>query len=126
VTKPFSPRALLARIQAILRRLDTSDGEVVVVGRMRLDHSSHRVTVDGVEMKLGPKEFKLLQFFITHANRVFSRNQLLDEVWGDRVVVEDRTVDVHIRRLRRALETYQCESYVQTVRGAGYRFSVQD
>jgi len=68
----------------------------------------------------------LLQFFITHANRVFSRNQLLDEVWGDRVVVEDRTVDVHIRRLRRALETYQCESYVQTVRGAGYRFSVQD
>jgi len=126
VTKPFSPRALLARIQAILRRLDTSDGEVVVVGRMRLDHSSHRVTVDGVEMKLGPKEFKLLQFFITHANRVFSRNQLLDEVWGDRVVVEDRTVDVHIRRLRRALETHQCESYVQTVRGAGYRFSVTD
>lgn len=126
VTKPFSPRALLARIQSILRRLETGDGEVVSVGRMRLDHSSHRVSIDGIEMKLGPKEFKLLQFFITHANRVFSRNQLLDEVWGDRVVVEDRTVDVHIRRLRRALETYQCESYIQTVRGAGYRFSVQD
>lgn len=126
VTKPFSPRALLARIQAILRRIDTGDGEVTIVGRIRLDNASHRVTIEGAEMRLGPKEFKLLQFFILHANRVFSRNQLLDEVWGDRVVVEDRTVDVHIRRLRKALEEFNCESYIQTVRSAGYRFSAQD
>jgi two-component system phosphate regulon response regulator PhoB len=125
VTKPFSPRALLARVQAMLRRMDTGDGEVIVVGRIRLDNASHRVSIDGTDVHLGPKEFRLLQFFVQHADRVFSRNQLLDELWGDRVVVEDRTVDVHIRRLRRALEAFHCESYIQTVRGAGYRFSTR-
>jgi two-component system phosphate regulon response regulator PhoB len=126
VTKPFSPRTLLARIRALLRRLDDGAGEVIVAGRMRLDNTSHRLTIDGDEVKLGPKEFRLLQFFMLHINRVFTRNQLLDEVWGDRVVVEDRTIDVHIRRLRRALEEQGCESYIQTIRGSGYRFSVTD
>jgi two-component system phosphate regulon response regulator PhoB len=127
VTKPFSPRALLARIRALLRRFDDATlGESVVAGRMRLDTTSHRLTIDGGEVKLGPKEFRLLQFFMTHINRVFTRNQLLDEVWGDRVVVEDRTIDVHIRRLRRALEEQGCESYIQTIRGSGYRFSVTE
>ncbi len=126
VTKPFSPRTLLARIRALLRRLDDGVGEVIVAGRMRLDNTSHRLTIDGDEVKLGPKEFRLLQFFMLHINRVFTRNQLLDEVWGDRVVVEDRTIDVHIRRLRRALEEQGCESYIQTIRGSGYRFSVID
>jgi two-component system phosphate regulon response regulator PhoB len=126
VTKPFSPRTLLARIRALLRRLDDGVGEVIVAGRMRLDNTSHRLTIDGDEVKLGPKEFRLLQFFMLHINRVFTRNQLLDEVWGDRVVVEDRTIDVHIRRLRRALEEHGCESYIQTIRGSGYRFSVID
>lgn len=127
VTKPFSPRALLARIRALLRRLDDgATGEAIIAGRMRLDNTSHRLTIDGDEVKLGPKEFRLLQFFMTHINRVFTRNQLLDEVWGDRVVVEDRTIDVHIRRLRRALEEQGCESYIQTIRGSGYRFSVAD
>lgn len=127
VTKPFSPRALLARVRALLRRLDDGTGaETLIAGRLMLDTVSHRLTVDAQEVKLGPKEFKLLHFFMSHANRVFTRNQLLDEVWGDRVVVEDRTVDVHIRRLRKALEDYGCESYIQTIRGSGYRFSVQD
>jgi two-component system phosphate regulon response regulator PhoB len=125
VTKPFSPRTLLARIRALLRRLDDSsiNSEAIIAGRMRLDNISHRLMIDGDEVKLGPKEFRLLQFFMTHINRVFTRNQLLDEVWGDRVVVEDRTIDVHIRRLRRALEEQGCESYIQTIRGSGYRFS---
>jgi two-component system phosphate regulon response regulator PhoB len=126
VTKPFSPRTLLARIRALLRRVDDAAGEVIVAGRMRLDNTSHRLSIDGEEVKLGPKEFRLLQFFMMHINRVFTRNQLLDEVWGDRVVVEDRTIDVHIRRLRKALEDRQCESYIQTIRGSGYRFSVLD
>lgn len=126
VTKPFSPRALLARLQAILRRVEPDNGEVCIAGRMQVDNASHRVLVDNQEMKLGPKEFKLLQFFIQHANRVFTRDQLLSEVWGNRVVVEDRTIDVHIRRLRRTLEEVGCANYIQTVRGAGYRFSVQD
>ena len=125
VTKPFSPKALLARIQAMLRRMDSNEGEVIIIGRIRLDNASHRVAIDGMDVHLGPKEFRLLQFFITHSDRVFSRNQLLDELWGDRVVVEDRTVDVHIRRLRKALESFDCEAYIQTVRGAGYRFSIR-
>ena len=125
VTKPFSPRTLLARIRVLLRRFDDAvEGEMIVAGRMQLDNGSHRLTIDGNEVKLGPKEFRLLQFFMAHINRVFTRNQLLDEVWGDRVVVEDRTIDVHIRRLRRALEDQGCESYIQTIRGSGYRFSV--
>lgn len=124
VTKPFSPRTLIARIRALLRRYDDTASEIISAGRMQLDAISHRVTIDGIEVKVGPKEFSLLYFFMRHIDRVFTRNQLLDEVWGDRVVVEDRTIDVHIRRLRRALEEYQCESYIQTIRGSGYRFSV--
>jgi len=126
VTKPFSPRALLARIRALLRRFEDDETDIIVAGRMQLDNNSHRLTIDDQEVKLGPKEFRLLQFFMQHINRVFTRNQLLDEVWGDRVVVEDRTIDVHIRRLRRALEDHGCESYIQTIRGSGYRFSVSE
>jgi two-component system phosphate regulon response regulator PhoB len=127
VTKPFSPRALLARIQALLRRLDEGQSsDNLQAGRMLLDSQGHRVSIDGVEVKLGPKEYRLLAFFMAHHNRVFTRHQLLDEVWGDRVVVEDRTIDVHIRRLRRALEDHHCDSYIQTVRGSGYRFSVTE
>jgi two-component system phosphate regulon response regulator PhoB len=124
VTKPFSSRALLARIRALLRRFEDDETDIIVAGRMQLNNNSHRLTIDEQEVKLGPKEFRLLQFFMQHINRVFTRNQLLDEVWGDRVVVEDRTIDVHIRRLRRALEDHGCESYIQTIRGSGYRFSV--
>jgi two-component system phosphate regulon response regulator PhoB len=127
VTKPFSPRELNARIKAVLRRRapQMTDDPIEIQGLL-LDPTTHRVTGNNVNIDLGPTEFRLLHFFMGNAERVHSRSQLLDKVWGDRVFVEDRTVDVHIRRLRRALETYHCESYVQTVRGAGYRFSVQD
>ncbi len=127
VVKPFSPRALVARIQALLRRQnpDLNVTEVIEKGALKLDFASHRFTVNGEEVKLGPTEFKLMQFFMSHPNRVYSRMQLLDHVWGEHVVVEDRTVDVHIRRLRRILETVNQASVIQTVRGAGYRFSVE-
>jgi len=126
VVKPFSPRALVARVKALLRR-NTSEvgvGENIVQGDLKLDLSSYRFTVNGVEVKLGPTEFKLMQFFMSKPNRVFTRLQLLDSVWGEQVVVEDRTVDVHIRRLRKILETVDKADVIQTVRGAGYRFSV--
>ncbi|MBN2647444.1 MAG: phosphate regulon transcriptional regulator PhoB [Thiotrichales bacterium] len=130
VVKPFSPRALVARVNALLRRQHgtqgASDGQQLIAGRMCLDLESHRFYVDGEELKLGPTEFKLVQFFISHPNRVFSRAQLLDQVWGLNVVVEERTVDVHIRRLRKLLEPIQIDHYIQTIRGAGYRFSVED
>ena len=126
VIKPFSPRALVARIQALLRR--QSSGKVqsdeLVSGSMRLDLESHRFYVSDEEVKLGPTEFKLIHFFMTHANRVFSRSQLLDHVWGQNVVVEERTVDVHIRRLRKLLEPTNVADYIQTIRGSGYRFSI--
>lgn len=126
VIKPFSPRALVARIKANLRRQssDVGDKETIQSGRMCLDLKSHRFYVDDEEIKLGPTEFKLVQFFMTHANRVFSRTQLLDQVWGVNVVVEERTVDVHIRRLRKLLEPVGVADYIQTIRGAGYRFAV--
>ncbi|WP_373019451.1 phosphate regulon transcriptional regulator PhoB [Thiomicrorhabdus sp.] len=126
VVKPFSPRALVARIQALLRRQDPeqSKEDRLVAGKMQLDLSSHRFTVDQAEVKLGPTEFKLIQFFMTHPNRVYSRMQLLDQVWGENVVVEERTVDVHIRRLRKLLEPVLVADYIQTIRGSGYRFSV--
>jgi len=95
------------------------------MGQLSLDTVSHRVTVDDKPLELGPTEFRLLHFFMSHAERVFSRSQLLDQVWGNNVYIEERTVDVHIRRLRRALETHGCDKYIQTVRGAGYRFSEQ-
>ena len=126
VIKPFSPRALVARVKAILRRQspDASSAEKVTVGDLQLDLSSYRFTVKGQEVKLGPTEFKLMHFFMTHKDRVFTRVQLLDQVWGENVVVEERTVDVHIRRLRKLLAPVGGDQAIQTVRGAGYRFSI--
>ncbi len=124
VTKPFSPRELSARIKAVLRRRapQMTDDQVEVAG-LALDPTTHRVTGNGATVDLGPTEFRLLHFLMTHPERVHSRTQLLDSVWGNQVYVEERTVDVHIRRLRRALEPTQHDSLVQTVRGAGYRLS---
>ncbi len=126
VTKPFSPRELVARIQAVLRRTKTASSGLIKAGRLELDPAAHRVSANGHEVKLGPTEYRLLMFLMTHADRVYSRTQLLDRVWGANVYVEERTVDVHIRRLRKALTPADCEDYIQTVRGAGYRFSVRD
>jgi two-component system phosphate regulon response regulator PhoB len=124
LTKPFSPRELMARIKAVLRRrAPQMTDDPVETGGLRLDPSAHRVTGGGRPIELGPTEFRLLHFLMTHAERVHSRGQLLDKVWGSQVFVEDRTVDVHIRRLRRALEETGHEHLVQTVRGSGYRFS---
>jgi len=123
VCKPFSPRELIARIHAVLRRQGKGQAEALTVGRIRLDLKSHRVSIEGHEVHLGPTEFKLLHYLMEHADRVFNRNQLLDAVWGQQVVVEDRTVDVHIRRLRKALNSFGADAQVQTVRGAGYRLS---
>lgn len=126
VTKPFSTQELIARIRAVLRRtVSPSNEDIIKAGSLSLDTVSHRVMVDETPVELGPTEFRLLHFFMSHAERVFSRSQLLDQVWGNNVYIEERTVDVHIRRLRRALENYQCDKYIQTVRGAGYRFSEQ-
>ena len=99
--------------------------DIIKAGELSLDTVSHRVMVNETPVELGPTEFRLLHFFMSHAERVFSRSQLLDQVWGNNVYIEERTVDVHIRRLRRALEPYFCDKYIQTVRGAGYRFSEQ-
>ncbi len=124
ITKPFSPRELLARIKAVLRRrAPQMTDDAVEVNGLRLDPVTHRVSVGGQPLDLGPTEFRLLHFFMTHPERVHSRTQLLDQVWGDHVFVEERTVDVHIRRLRSALEATGHDALVQTVRGAGYRFS---
>ena len=127
VTKPFSIEELVARIRALLRRVtpEKSD-EAVVADGLELDPVSHRVVANGGEVHLGPTEFRLLRFFMNHQDRVFSRRQLLDRVWGKDVYVEDRTVDVHIRRLRRTLEPTGFDRFVQTVRGTGYRFSQRD
>ena len=128
VVKPFSARELLARIRAVLRRSrDDDDDGSVQVGALRIDGAAHRVfaDLDGTShpIQMGPTEYRLLHFFMTHAERVYSRTQLLDHVWGGSVYVEERTVDVHIRRLRKTLEPHQLDAMVQTVRGAGYRFS---
>ncbi len=126
VTKPFSPRELLARIKALLRRSGQSDDEdVVKIGSLTLDAASHRVQAGDETISLGPTEFKLLSFFIRHPDRVYSRDQLLDRVWGGNVYIDDRTVDVHVRRLRKALAPHDCDGLIQTVRGVGYRFSEQ-
>jgi two-component system phosphate regulon response regulator PhoB len=126
ITKPFSPRELLARINAVLRRASPgATGESLEAGGVVLDVASHRVTVDDQNVALGPTEYRLLQFFMEHPERVYSRSQLLDRVWGGNVYVEERTVDVHIRRLRKALEPSGRDSLVQTVRGSGYRFSTR-
>ncbi len=126
VTKPFSPRELLARVQAVLRRTSpASQGAPMEAGALKLDPTSHRVTAAEKTVPLGPTEYRLLQFFMEHPERVYTRSQLLDRVWGGNVYVEERTVDVHIRRLRRALEPHRCDALVQTVRGSGYRFSTR-
>jgi two-component system phosphate regulon response regulator PhoB len=124
VTKPFSPRELLARIKALLRRrAPQMTDDPVDVGGLRLDPAAHRVFGANKPLDLGPTEFRLLHFLMTHAERVHSRTQLLDQVWGDHVFVEERTVDVHIRRLRKALEPSGHDRLVETVRGSGYRFT---
>ena len=124
VVKPFSARELLARIRAVLRRTrDEDEHGAVVVGDLRIDGAAHRVIADGQSVQIGPTEYRLLHFFMTHPDRVYSRSQLLDHVWGGSVYVEERTIDVHIRRLRKTLEPHAMDGMVQTVRGAGYRFS---
>ncbi|HLS80205.1 MAG TPA: phosphate regulon transcriptional regulator PhoB [Steroidobacter sp.] len=126
VTKPFSQRELLARIKAVLRRTSgVRDSELIDAEGLVLDAAAHRVTVGGRTVSLGPTEYRLLSFFMTHAERVYSRAQLLDRVWGGNVYVEERTVDVHIRRLRKALEAFNYDRFIQTVRGSGYRFSTR-
>ena len=124
VVKPFSARELLARIRAVMRRSreDDEDGSVRV-GGLRIDGAAHRVFAHDAPVTIGPTEYRLLHFFMTHPERVYSRTQLLDHVWGGSVYVEERTVDVHIRRLRKTLEASGLDAMVQTVRGAGYRFS---
>ncbi len=129
VTKPFSPRELIARINALLRRSATSkDGGRLQTRALVLDDQSHRVFIDGKAIEIGPTEFKLLRFFMSYKDRAFSRSQILDNVWGGNVYIEERTVDVHIRRLRNALRQNGVEPidygrFIQTVRGTGYRFS---
>lgn len=124
ITKPFSSRELAARIKAVLRR-STPEGEddIISAGELVLNTASYRITAGGRPVELGPTEFRLLKFFMGHPERVFSRGQLLDRVWGGNVYVEERTVDVHIRRLRKALAGCGYDNNIQTVRGAGYRFS---
>ena len=126
LAKPFSTNALMARIRAVLRRkapeaLDSA----VQVGALKLDPATRRVSRGDIDIKVGPTEFKLLHFFMTHPERVHSRAQLLDRVWGDHVFIEERTVDVHVKRLREALAPAQCSQMIETVRGAGYRLTQQ-
>jgi two-component system phosphate regulon response regulator PhoB len=127
VTKPFSPRELKARIKSVLRRrAPEAAQEPLVAGTLKLDPATHRVTADGRPVPMGPTEFRLLRFLLARPERVHSRAQLLDQVWGDQVYIEERTVDVHIRRLRLALEPFDLASLIETVRGSGYRLSAPD
>jgi len=127
ITKPFSPRELGARINAVLRRSSPRHGrDVISINGLALDQKSYRVHALDTEISLGPTEFKLLQFLMSHPERVFSRTQLLDRIWGSNVYIEERTVDVHIRRLRKALEPVEFDRMIQTVRGAGYRLSTEE
>jgi two-component system phosphate regulon response regulator PhoB len=123
ITKPFSPRELQARVRAVLRRRPAEGGEVLTAGALRIDLVTHRITANEQELEVSPTEFRLLRFFMTHPERVYSRGQLLDTVWGDAAYIEERTVDVHIRRLRKLLEPHGCDEMIQTVRSVGYRFS---
>ena len=125
ITKPFSSRELMSRIQAVLRRAAPTASETYTAGTLKIDAVGHRVFAGDAEVSLGPKEYRLLKFLLTHPERVYSRAQLLDRVWGANVYVEERTVDVHIRRLRKALEAHAADGFIQTVRGAGYRFSAR-
>lgn len=126
ITKPFSTKELLARIRALLRRSEQDKVEgVIQVAGLKLDPETYRVTANEETIDISPTEFRLLQFFITHPERVYSRTQLLDQVWGQNVYVEERTVDVHIRRLRQTLAPYAYDKFIQTVRSVGYRFSTK-
>ena len=125
VTKPFSPRELMARINAVLRRTQPERETVINFSGLELDIAGHRISAEGRQVEMGPTEYKLLQFFMTHPERVYTRDQLIDRVWGGNVYIEDRTVDVHIRRLRKALSPAGYDNFIQTVRGSGYRFSTQ-
>jgi two-component system phosphate regulon response regulator PhoB len=125
VTKPFSPRELKARIKSVLRRrAPEAAQEPLAAGLLNLDPVTHRVSVDGRPVQIGPTEFRLLRFFLARPERVHSRTQLLDQVWGDHVYIEERTIDVHIRRLRLALEPFGQDGLIETVRGSGYRLAV--
>lgn len=126
ITKPFSPRELVARIRAVLRRgAPAADDDILRANGLALDVASHRISADETLLDVGPTEYRLLEFFMAHPERVYSRGQLLDRVWGSNVYVEERTVDVHIRRLRKVLEPHGYDALIQTVRGAGYRFSTR-
>ncbi|MDO5767937.1 MAG: phosphate regulon transcriptional regulator PhoB [Psychrobacter sp.] len=126
ITKPFSTRELISRIKAVLRRSSALSGEKPIEAEgLSLDPVSQRVTADGNAVEIGPTEYRLLAFFMSHPERAYTRTQLLDQVWGGNVYVEDRTIDVHIRRLRKVLEPHDYAGFIQTVRGTGYRFSTQ-
>jgi len=126
ITKPFSTRELLARVRALLRRTKVvGEDEMLQVAELRIDTRTHRVSLGDLPLELSPTEFRLLHFFVSHPERVYSRSQLLDEVWGNQSYIEERTVDVHIRRLRRILEPSGYDALIQTVRSVGYRFSTQ-
>jgi two-component system phosphate regulon response regulator PhoB len=124
VTKPFSPKELAARIRAVLRRTGNLAGQLTIeVAGLQLDSEQHRFSIEGTAVELSPTEYRLIEFFMSHPQRVYSRNQLLDQVWGRSTFIEDRTVDVHIRRLRKILAEHDRDELIQTVRGFGYRFS---
>ncbi|BBL56956.1 phosphate regulon transcriptional regulator PhoB [Methylomonas koyamae] len=125
ITKPFSPRELIARIKAVMRRSGKlSESGQLSIGDLTLDAEQHKLTIDGRSLEVSPTEFRLMQFFMTNPDKVYSRTHLLDQVWGRSVYIEERTVDVHIRRLRKILAEYGREELIQTVRGFGYRFSL--
>lgn len=127
ITKPFSPKELIARIRAVLRRSGKlKDAVQIMAGDLVLDPDQHRLSVGSKQLDVSPTEFRLMQFFMTHPDKVYSRTQLLDQVWGRSVYIEERTIDVHIRRLRKVLGEYGKEDLVQTVRGFGYRFSLMN
>ena len=127
MTKPFSPKELVARIRAVLRRSGKIQGQAqITLGDLMLDTEQHRLSIGDKQLEVSPTEFRLMHFFMTHPDKVYSRTQLLDQVWGRSVYIEERTIDVHIRRLRKILEEYGREDLVQTVRGFGYRFSLVD
>ena len=123
LTKPFSPKELIARIRALLRRAGTPENGVIACGSVRLDLNAHKLSVDGQVVQVGPTEFRLLELFMRNPDRAFGRAQLLDRVWGRSIYVEERTVDVHVLRLRKTLKPHGVDQLIQTVRGVGYRFS---
>jgi two-component system phosphate regulon response regulator PhoB len=127
ITKPFSPKELVARVRAVLRRSGKMQGLAqIVLGDLVLDTEQHRLAIGDKQLEVSPTEFRLMQFFMTHPDKVYSRTQLLDQVWGRSVYIEERTIDVHIRRLRKILGEHGREDWVQTVRGFGYRFSLME